>query len=274
MKALSYKQKDIVLEDAKILYCLTHARYICSSSGQYKMLEKYKRGQFGLCPRTYCAKCPMLPIGISDHKDIDNVKLYCPKCKEIYNPINKKYELIDGAYFGTIFPHLFFMVMPEFKPKQSQKKYKPQIFGFNINNNWHQNCLEFKQDQMDDFMKYQEIEKNEAMILQQEKSGQVIIDIQQELDKNSKNVWNEMQNELKRVEMDKKDEYKGKLHTKTKMKNELDDDDKKMEIKLDSECKAFVGIDFGNCRTKIGYCLAFDDNIYILLETKTAILLD
>ena len=33
------------------------------------------------------------------------VKVYCPKCEDVYVP-KKKYSDIDGAYFGSSFPHI------------------------------------------------------------------------------------------------------------------------------------------------------------------------
>lgn len=38
---------------------------------------------------------------------------------------------IDGAFFGTTFPHLFLLQYPNFLSTPSQK-YQPTIFGFQI----------------------------------------------------------------------------------------------------------------------------------------------
>ncbi len=58
----------------------------------------------------------MLPIGLSDVPGEEMVKLYCPNCNDVYNPQNPRHNHIDGAYFGTGFPHMFFMVLPEHRP--------------------------------------------------------------------------------------------------------------------------------------------------------------
>ena len=39
---------------------------------------------------------------------------------------------IDGAYFGTTFPHLFFMTFPAMVPSPLARKYVPRVFGFKI----------------------------------------------------------------------------------------------------------------------------------------------
>ena len=36
------------------------------------------------------------------------VQLYCGHCEDVYRPRSSRYSTIDGAYFGTSFPHIFF----------------------------------------------------------------------------------------------------------------------------------------------------------------------
>lgn len=42
---------------------------------------------------------------------------------------------IDGAYFGTSFPHVFLMKYPEFVLNIPIHKFEPKINGFKINQN-------------------------------------------------------------------------------------------------------------------------------------------
>ena len=51
------KKEVEIANEAKLLYGLIHARYILTSSGMRKMFEKFKRGEFGACPRVMCNVC-------------------------------------------------------------------------------------------------------------------------------------------------------------------------------------------------------------------------
>lgn len=44
------------------------------------------------------------------------VKLYCPKCQDLFYPRSRFQGSVDGAYFGTTFPHLFLMTYPSLRP--------------------------------------------------------------------------------------------------------------------------------------------------------------
>ncbi|KAI8479867.1 Casein kinase II subunit beta [Branchiostoma belcheri] len=88
-------QSDLIEQAAEMLYGLIHARYILTNRGIAQMLEKYQQGDFGHCSRVYCENQPMLPI--------------------------------DGAYFGTSFPHMLFMVHPEYRPQPPKNKFVPRF---------------------------------------------------------------------------------------------------------------------------------------------------
>lgn len=49
-------------------------------------------------------------MGQHDVANTSNVKLYCPKCEDIYNPKSSRHNSIDGAYFGTSFHNILFQV--------------------------------------------------------------------------------------------------------------------------------------------------------------------
>jgi casein kinase II subunit beta len=75
-----------VYQEATDLYGLAHARFILTSKGLHLMREKYLQGKFGTCPRVFCEKQNQLPIGTSEELKTARVKLYCPRCQEIYHP--------------------------------------------------------------------------------------------------------------------------------------------------------------------------------------------
>ena len=91
------------------MYGLIHSRYIQTPQGLAAMREKYLAGKFGHCPRVMCQKQNVLPVGISEDLKIGRVKVYCPRCKDLYSS-KKKFADVDGAYFGTSFPQLLLMV--------------------------------------------------------------------------------------------------------------------------------------------------------------------
>lgn len=76
------------------------------------MIDKYKKYDFGRCPRVLCYGQPLLPVGLSDVPYQKAVKLYCQRCEDIYSPKSTRHGQIDGAYFGSTFPHMLLMVYP------------------------------------------------------------------------------------------------------------------------------------------------------------------
>ncbi|GLT91165.1 hypothetical protein SLE2022_090660 [Rubroshorea leprosula] len=126
------EQNELIESAAEMLYGLIHARYVLTSKGMAAMLDKYKNYDFGRCPRVYCCGQPCLPVGQSDIPRSSTVKIYCPRCEDIYYPRSKYQGNIDGAYFGTTFPHLFLMTYGNLKPQKASQNYVPKVFGFKI----------------------------------------------------------------------------------------------------------------------------------------------
>ncbi|XP_063941180.1 casein kinase II subunit beta-2 [Daucus carota subsp. sativus] len=126
------EQIELIESAAEMLYGLIHVRYLLTSRGMAAMLEKYKTYDFGRCPRVYCCGQPCLPVGQSDIPRSSTVKIYCPRCEDIYYPRSKYQGNIDGAYFGTTFPHLFFMTYGHLKPQKVTQSYVPRVFGFKL----------------------------------------------------------------------------------------------------------------------------------------------
>lgn len=148
-----FDEEDEELDDnpredmARHFYGLVHARYILTARGIQKMLSKYVNGDFGRCPRALCRAQPVVPIGLHDIPNISNVKLYCPKCEDIYHPKNPRQACLDGAYFGTSFPAMMFQAYPKYSPRHSPEQFVLKIFGFKIHDHaelarWQQKTRE------------------------------------------------------------------------------------------------------------------------------------
>lgn len=56
---------------------------------EFPQLDKYKNYDFGRCPRVYCSGQPCIPVGQSDIPRSSTVKIYCPRCEDIYYPRSK-----------------------------------------------------------------------------------------------------------------------------------------------------------------------------------------
>ncbi|KNH07202.1 protein kinase CK2beta regulatory subunit [Perkinsela sp. CCAP 1560/4] len=120
---------------AEVLYGLIHARYILTQAGMKRMDIMYKEGEFERCPRHLCKGQDCLPVGISDTLGESHVMFFCPRCQDVYNPRNSRYRQVDGAFFGTTFPHLYLLAhhqRVDAEENQTVSQYVPKIFGFRI----------------------------------------------------------------------------------------------------------------------------------------------
>lgn len=131
-ESLTEEQQELVESAAEMLYGLIHARYIITNLGMQVMYEKYASASFGRCPRAFCYGQAALPLGRSDLPRNYTAHIFCPKCRDIFTPRSSRSASIDGAYFGTSFPHLFLMTFSELIPQQNTQSFVPRLFGFQI----------------------------------------------------------------------------------------------------------------------------------------------
>lgn len=117
-------------EQLQLVYGLIHSRFILSPDGIQQITEKYSKGVYGHCPRANCKKENVLPIGLKSHFGYEKIKVFCPCCREIYDPRPKIH--LDGAFFGPNMAHLF---LDHTKLKKLFVKYEPfrhTAFGFKV----------------------------------------------------------------------------------------------------------------------------------------------
>jgi len=114
------------------LYGLLHARFLLTESGLQKMRQKYCEADFHVCPRTLCRKTKCLPYGPSDDVGQSSLRIFCPKCRDIYAFPEKNPYVMDGAFFGPSWVHVFVQKFPEIFPQFPTASYTPLIFGFKI----------------------------------------------------------------------------------------------------------------------------------------------
>jgi hypothetical protein len=106
-----------------------------ASAAACSQKAKYKACEFGACPRTLCEKQTVLPVGLSDSVSLsgDNaMKLFCARCRELYDHNVPGGNYIDGAFFGSTFPHLFLQTYGDLRPARCTRQYIPRVFGFKV----------------------------------------------------------------------------------------------------------------------------------------------
>ena len=88
-----------------------------SLSGFPAQLHKYEDLEFGHCPNVACQNFPVLPVGLSNDLRVETVKLFCPRCEQVYRAaVHDAPSTLDGAFFGTTFPHLLLLLRPGLAP--------------------------------------------------------------------------------------------------------------------------------------------------------------
>ncbi|CAJ1328557.1 unnamed protein product [Effrenium voratum] len=135
-----------IYRDASDLYGVIHARYIVSPRGLQAMRDKYLKGVFGTCPRVLCDRQNTLPIGLAEDLHAAQVKMFCPKCDQVY-ACKSKFRELDGACFGTSFPQVFLQTYPSLVPLEIPTPFVPRIFGFKLHKQKSIIKLKVEQDQ-------------------------------------------------------------------------------------------------------------------------------
>ncbi|EER00940.1 Casein kinase II subunit beta, putative [Perkinsus marinus ATCC 50983] len=128
-------RSSTIENSAKLLYGLIQARFLITNRGLEALHDKYTASTYGICPNADCeaARQAVLPIG-RDQPYVSTVKVYCPRCNEIYHPPSQQAKLasFDGAFFGSSAAHMFIMMYPHFQPSTAARPYEPTVYGFKV----------------------------------------------------------------------------------------------------------------------------------------------
>ncbi|KAJ1502255.1 casein kinase 2 regulatory subunit [Coelomomyces lativittatus] len=92
------KEKQVAAS-AETLYLLIHARYIITKHGLIALFNKVCSRHYGMCPRHFCNRYPLVPIAETDKPKVKGVRLYCNNCQDIYYSPSRRSSRLDGTYF-------------------------------------------------------------------------------------------------------------------------------------------------------------------------------
>ena len=71
--------------------------------------EKYRNVEFGRCPRVHCHGQPCLPVGQADQPRSNAVKIFCPRCEDIFFPrSSRQNNILPSAPVAMFFISLVF----------------------------------------------------------------------------------------------------------------------------------------------------------------------
>ncbi len=121
------------------VYGLVHARFIATARGAQLLLEKAEAGAYGECPRHLCHGARMLPLGLSDTLDGQPLKMFCPRCQELYNcaaqiALGTQHFPLEGSFFGTSATPMLVLSNPQLltRPPADEQPHRLRIYGFLI----------------------------------------------------------------------------------------------------------------------------------------------
>ena len=80
-----------------------------------------------------CQGASVLPWGEDVLPGRGTVKLYCPRCEEVYScPVGHRASKLDGAFFGPYFAHAMVLAHPALQHRKDAARYIPRFFGFRV----------------------------------------------------------------------------------------------------------------------------------------------
>ena len=83
----------------------------------------------------------MAPVGLSDAANVSTIKLFCPRCLDIYEPASKQLRTLDGCSYGKTAAHLMFQTYADLRAfvtgdrmgfGKSADLYVAKVFGFRV----------------------------------------------------------------------------------------------------------------------------------------------
>ncbi|KAB5573967.1 hypothetical protein DKX38_001161 [Salix brachista] len=124
------EQNELVESAAEMLYGLIHARYILTSKGMAAMVSWTSTKTMTLEDAPEFTAVDSLAFQLVNQTFLGQALLkYAAPDVTIYTT---HVPNIDGAYFGTTFPHLFLMTHGHLKPQKVVQTYVPRVFGFKL----------------------------------------------------------------------------------------------------------------------------------------------
>ncbi|KAJ2955483.1 hypothetical protein NQZ79_g8520 [Umbelopsis isabellina] len=137
--------RDQVEKSARHLYGLIHARFVITSRGLAKMNLDDARAFFATTNHFCQWVLAMFLIAKRSNCIVQNARTSIV-------PKSSRHAAIDGAYYGTSFPHMLFQVYPNLMPQKSTERYIPRIFGFKVHeiakvHRWQDQLKERLEDQ-------------------------------------------------------------------------------------------------------------------------------
>lgn len=127
---------DVLMKKYVYLYSALQQRYVLSKQGMQDVLKLWQSGFFGPCPRLYCNKTNLLPVGpVARVGSTHPLHGWCPRCKDLYR-LTGRGSSIDGACYGPTVAAMMALTVPSirevYEAPADLQVYEPRIYGFRL----------------------------------------------------------------------------------------------------------------------------------------------